>query len=288
MGARDAGRIGKKRGRDPQKRARSVVTLQAVDTPPAAASGGFWLTGWRVALLVAVLVAWELASNSIIDPFWVSRPSEIAVRLWQLTASGMLLVHSAATLWQAVLGLALGLPVGVALGVLLAAFPRFAQVVEPFWMGLYSLPRIALGPLFVIWFGIGLFSKVVLVFSLVVFVFVLNTHQGLREVDRDLVSLMRTMRASRSYILWRVQMPSIIPWIIAAFRINVGIALIGSVLGEMLGANRGLGWYIQYSGARLDTTGVFTGLFVLMIMALLFNEAIRIVEERLLPYKKAA
>jgi len=264
------------------------VSLQAGSVKARAPLAGFTLSFWRIVVLIGILLFWEWAARNIIDPFWISMPSQIAERLWQQASTGMLFIHSAATLWQALLGLALGLPIGVGCGILLAAWPRFAQVIEPFWMGIYSLPRIALGPLFVIWFGIGLMSKVVLVFSLVVFVFILNTHQGLREVDRDLVSLMRTMRASRFYILRRVQIPSILPWIIAAFRINVGMALIGSILGEMLGANRGLGWYIQISGARLDTAGVFAGLLVLMVMALLMNEIIRLVERWLLPYNRDA
>lgn len=240
---------------------------------------------WRLGLLVVTLALWELATRTVISPFWVSQPSLIAQRLWELSITGVLFAHAATTLWQAILGLLLALPVGVAFGVAMAAWPRFAEIVDPFFMGLYSLPRIALAPLFVIWFGIGLLSKVMLVFSLVVFVFVLNTHQGLREVDRDLISLMRTMRASRAYILRRVQIPSILPWIIAAFRINVGLALIGSVLGELLGSNRGLGWYIEHSGGRLDTTGVFTGLVALMITALLINELVRVAEARLLPFQ---
>lgn len=240
---------------------------------------------WRLGLLVVTLGLWELAARTVISPFWVSQPSLIAQRLWDLASSGALFAHAGTTLWQAILGLILALPVGVAFGVAMAAWPRFAEIIDPFFMGLYSLPRIALAPLFVIWFGIGLLSKVMLVFSLVVFVFVLNTHQGLREVDRDLISLMRTMRASRTYILRRVQIPSILPWIIAAFRINVGLALIGSVLGELLGSNRGLGWYIEHSGGRLDTTGVFTGLVALMITALLINELVRIAEARLLPFQ---
>jgi NitT/TauT family transport system permease protein len=153
-------------------------------------------------------------------------------------------------------------------------------------MGLYSLPRIALAPLFVIWFGIGLWSKVMLVFSLVVFVFILNTRQGLLEVDRDLLSLMRTMRASRDYIFRRVQIPSILPWLIAAFRINVGLALIGSVIGELLGSNRGLGWYVEHSGGRLDTTGVFVGLIALMVLALAINETVSFAERRLLRFQR--
>ncbi len=243
------------------------------------------LMAWRLLLLLLLLAIWELAARTIINPFWVSQPTAIGERLWELASSGMLFIHSATTLWQALLGIAIGLPVGVGCGVLLTAWPRVARVVEPFWMSLYSLPRIALAPLFVIWFGIGLLSKVMLVFSLVVFVFVLNAQQGLREVDRDLLSLMRTMRASRLYVFRRVQLPAIVPWILAALRINVGLALIGSVLAEMLGANRGLGWYIAHAGGRLDTTGVFAGLVALMIIALLINEVIGRVERRLMPYR---
>jgi len=261
----------------------NISTVTAVKAQNSGAAR-FQLLAWRLLVLLLSLLVWEVAARTVIDPFWVSQPSQIFIRLWQLASTGMLFVHAGVTLWQAVLGMALGLPIGVAIGILLAAWPRFAQVVDPFIMGLYSLPRIALAPLFVIWFGIGLWSKVMLVFSLVVFVFILNTYQGLREVDRDLVSLMRTMRASRLYTLRRVQIPSILPWIIAAFRINVGMALIGSVLGEMLGSNRGLGWYIEFSGGRLDTTGVFTGLIVLMVIALAINEAVKAAEVRLLPF----
>ncbi len=235
----------------------------------------------RTVLLVAILALWQIASSTIIDPFWVSRPSDIAVRLWELGQSGMLFIHSWATLWQAILGLVLALPVGVGLGIILVALPKTARVVDPFLMGLYSLPRIALAPLFVIWFGIGLLSKVMLVFSLVVFVFVLNTRQGLLEVDRDLISLMKTMRATRQYIFKRVQMPSILPWLIAAFRINVGLALIGSAIGELLGSNRGLGWYIEHSGGRLDTTGVFAGLIVISVMAMVMYELFAVLEKRM-------
>jgi NitT/TauT family transport system permease protein len=260
----------------------------ATDTAAKNVTGAFMvrvqLFGWRLLVLLVALIVWEVGARTVIDPFWVSQPSLIAKRLWDLGSSGILFVHAGITLWEAALGMALGLPVGVAVGVVLAAWPRFSEVIDPFIMGLYSLPRIALAPLFVIWFGIGLWSKVMLVFSLVVFVFILNTYQGLREVDRDLVSLMRTMRASRLYTLRRVQIPSILPWIIAAFRINVGMALIGAVLGEMLGSNRGLGWYIEFSGGRLDTTGVFTGLIVLMVIALGINEAVKAAEARLLPF----
>ncbi len=244
------------------------------------------LTAWLVLVLIIVFGLWQFASGRLIDDFWISSPRDIFVRLWELGASGMLWIHSWTTLWQALLGLVLALPIGVGFGIFLVAFPRTALAIDPYLMGLYSLPRIALAPLFVIWFGIGLMSKVMLVFSLVVFVFVLNTRQGLLEVDRDLVNLMKTMRASRKYIFRRVELPSILPWIIAAFRINVGLALIGSVIGELLGSNRGLGWYIEHSGGRLDTTGVFAGLIALMILALAINEVVSAVERRVLRFQR--
>jgi NitT/TauT family transport system permease protein len=232
----------------------------------------------RLVILAVLLGAWQYAADRLIGTFWISSPSLIGEWLWLLHRSGDLYWHAEMTVWQAFVGLVFGLVVGVALGLLLGAMPRIAAIVDPFIMALYSLPRIALAPLFILWFGIGLLSKIVMVFSLVFIVFVLNTMNGLREIDRDLISLMRTMRAGRLYVIRRVQLPSLVPWVFAALRISIGLALIGSVLGELLGANRGLGWYIEDAGGRLDTTGVFAGLVALMIVAVLANEVVKLLE----------
>lgn len=237
----------------------------------------------RFALFIVAAAIWELLSRTLVDPFWISSPLLVGQRLYELLSSGDLFWHARATVWQALLGFALGLVAGVICGGLLSAFPRLARAVDPFLMGFYSLPRIALAPLFILWCGIGLLSKVLMVFSLVVFIFLLNTMQGLQQVDRDLVDLMRSMRASRRFIALRVQLPSMVPWLIAAARISVGLALIGSVLGEVLGANRGLGWYVEFSSGRLDTTGVFAGLVVLMVIAVILNLMIDIVERHFAP-----
>lgn len=138
-----------------------------------------------------------------------------------------------------------------------------------------------MAPLFILWFGIGLLSKVMMAFSFVVFIFLLNTMQGLREVDRDHIDLLRSMRASPAFIARRVQFPSMMPWLIAAARISVGLALIGSVLG----ANRGLGWYVEHASGRLDTTGVFAGLTALMIIAVLMKQAVNLLERWVSPAK---
>ncbi len=244
-----------------------------------------WLRGMaeKTSVFVAAIALWEILARTVIDPFWMSMPSLVGERLWKLAISGDLLWHTQATVVQAMLGLVSGLVVGVAAGVVLTRYGRVAEAMNPIIMGLYSLPRIALAPLFIIWFGIGLLSKVMMVFSFVVFIFLLNTMQGLRAVDPDLVDLMRSMRATPAFIARRVQFPAILPWLVNAARISVGLALIGSVLGELLGASRGLGWYVEHSGGRLDTTGVFAGLVALMVVAIALNTIVDLVERWLIP-----
>ncbi len=119
-------------------------------------------------------------------------------------------------------------------------------------------------------------------FSLVVFVVILNTYEGMRGVDRELVDMMRAMRASRFYILRKVLLPGIVPWIFASIRVGVGLALIGSVVGELLGSNRGLGWYVEHAAGRIDVIGVFTGLIVLMVVGMVLNEIVKLAERSLL------
>jgi NitT/TauT family transport system permease protein len=115
-----------------------------------------------------------------------------------------------------------------------------------------------------------------------VFVVILNTYEGLRGVDRELLDMMKAMRASPWYVLRKVLLPAIVPWVFASIRVGVGLALIGSVVGELLGSNRGLGWYVENAAARIDVTGVFAGLVVLMIVGMILNELVKAVENRLL------
>lgn len=236
----------------------------------------------RVIFAIALVGAWEFSARTLVDPMWIGQPSAIAARLWSLVASGDLWWHAFPTIGQAAAGLALSILVGVPVGALLASHRFVQRVLEPYLLGLYSIPRIALAPLFILWFGIGPASKIVMAFSLVVFVVILNTYEGLRSVDRDLIDMLRAMRAPRTYI-WRVVLlPGILPWVLASVRVGVGLALIGSVVGELLGSNRGLGWYVENAAARIDVIGVFTGLIVLMIVGMGLNEVMRQVERRLL------
>lgn len=236
----------------------------------------------RILFAAACLLAWEITSRWLLDPFWIGQPSKVAERLWVMLKNGDLWWHASPTITQAVSGLLLSLVVGVPIGLLFAFNKYFENIIEPFFLGLYSIPRIALAPLFILWFGIGSMSKIIMAFSLVIFVVILNTYEGVRSVDRDLIDMMRAMRASRGYILRKVILPAIVPWIFASIRVGVGLALIGSVVGEMLGSNRGLGWLVEHSASRIDVTGVFAGLVILMMLGMLLNEVAKFVEHRLL------
>lgn len=249
-------------------------------------SFGIGRTGLQqVGLIVALLGLWELASRTLFNPFWSSRPSLIAVRLLELAKSGDLWVHTSTTLQEAGAGLLLAALFGIPLGIVLARAPQVARAVDPVVMGLYGLPRVALAPLFILWFGIGLFSKIMMAFTMVVFIFLMNVMEGIRTIDPDHLDLMKSMRAGRFYLVRRVLLPAVTPWILASFRIGIGLALIGAVVGELIGANRGLGWYVESCGGQLDTTGVFTGLIVLMALAMLANQVIGWVERRMIKWR---
>jgi NitT/TauT family transport system permease protein len=253
------------------------VIVDEILAPNGAARGGMDASAllWRSALVIGLLLVWELAAGRLFNEFWSSRPSLIGERLFVLLKSGEIWRHVSATVAEALLGLFLGAAIGTPIGIALAHYPRAAKIVDPFLMGLYGLPRVALAPMFILWFGISLFSKVMMSFSMVLFVFILNVTEGIHTIDRDVIDLMRTMRAPRSYIMRKVTIPAIVPWLVASFRI-----------GELIGANRGLGWYVVRAGGQLDTTGVFAGLFLLMLLAMIANQIIFMIERKALHWRR--
>lgn len=241
----------------------------------------------RILVFVAILAAWEAAGYLGVGEIWISSPSAVGERLFTLASSGELFVHAQRTLAEATLGLALAFAVGVPVGIAMARYRYSYEVAEPFVMALYSLPRVALAPLFIIWFGIDLFSKVMMAFSTVIFIFMLNIHEGLKTIDRDLVDLFRTMRAPRGVMLRKVILPWLAPWVIASLRIGIGLALVGAVVAELIGSSAGLGWYIESSAGRLDTTGVFAGLVSLTVIAAVGNALVAKLEQRMTGWRTA-
>ncbi len=240
---------------------------------------------WRILVGVFLAAVWQVLGTWVVDGFWISSPLKVSQRVVQLAVSGDLVLHLWATLEVALYGLALGMVAGVLAGVVLGLVPHLATILEPYIMIFYTLPRIALAPLFIMYLGIGVVSKVALTFTIVVFIALLNTYQGVRSVDRDLVDALRTMRANRGQTIRWVVLPSIVPWVLATVRIGIGLALIGAIVAELISASRGLGWYMQRSAGTFDVTGMFAGMLVLAVTAAVINGLVTAVEQRLLAWR---
>jgi len=240
----------------------------------------------RVVAILLPLVGWQLLSDNWSGGKWISSPLAVVERLSSMARDGSLQMHTWQTLEEALVGLLCGLVLGVALGVALGMWKRLSDAVDPIIMGFYSLPRVSLAPLFIIWMGIGLLAKVALVASVVLFVVLFNVREGVRSVDRDIVAAFRSMNASRGAMVRYVVIPSLVPWIFASIRIGIGMALIGAVVAELIGSSRGLGWYVMHSTGVYDMTGSITALVVLMILAIIFNWFLAIVEKRMLRWRR--
>lgn len=248
----------------------------------------FKLWAARIALLLGFLATWELAvTHGKIDDFWISRPSAILLTLWTFFSTGFIYPHLSATLLEALLGLIAGSVGGVALGFFLARFEFFGRVVNPFIFFLYSIPRIALAPLFVLWFGIGLSSKIFTIFMIVFFLLLVNTMTGIRNVDPHLVRGMKAMGATRMQIARMVILPSTLVWILAGLQVAIPNSVIGAVIAEYVGATKGLGYLILFASSNLDTTSLLAAITVLGIISVIISRATSYAESRLLRWRAA-
>lgn len=242
----------------------------------------------RAIAIILPLVGWQLLSDNWSGGKWISSPLGVLERLVSMARDGSIQMHTWETLKEALVGLLCGVVLGVVLGVALGLWKRLSDAVDPIVMGFYSLPRVSLAPLFIIWLGIGLLAKVALVASVVLFVVLFNVREGVRSIDRDIVAAFRSMNASRGAMVRYVIIPSLVPWIFASIRIGIGMALIGAVVAELIGSSRGLGWYVMHSTGVYDMTGSITALVVLMILAIIFNWVLAVVEKRMLSWRRNA
>jgi NitT/TauT family transport system permease protein len=246
-----------------------------------------WLvTATQVALAVAFLAGWELGVRAgKIDSFFFSSPSQIGATIANWWHQGYIVKDVLITMWETVLGLIIGGIVGIVLGIVLASNRFLGAVFEPLLVLLNSIPRVTLVPLFILWFGFSLLSKVVSAVVLVLFVVFFATYAGIKDVDPTLVANVRVMGAKRMDVVRHVLVPSALTWIFASLRSAVGFALIGAVVAEYFGASAGVGYRIQYSEAQLNTSGVFGGLAILMVLVTFVDTFIRWVQRRVLVWK---
>jgi NitT/TauT family transport system permease protein len=242
----------------------------------------------QVAALVVLFGSWQLlASAHILDPAFVSEPTQFFPSFWDGITRGGLLGLMGTTLYETVVGFAVASALGLAGGYLLAEYTVFDAITRPFMTGFNSLPRIALAPLFVLWFGLGSLSRIVLIVSLSFFIVAFNTYAGLQGVHRDHLLLARVLGASRAERFWKFVVPSAAPAIFAGLQLALTYAFLGAVVGEMLTGSQGLGGYLALKMGTFDTTGFFGGLVLLVIVALVVSGAMRLVESRVLRWQAA-
>jgi NitT/TauT family transport system permease protein len=221
----------------------------------------------QIAVLIVVFGIWEwLVAGGVVKDHFLSRPSQIWAAFLEFWQSGELWVHSRATLWATLWALVIGVPLGVLIGLLLSWNRHVDRVLSPFLVPLNSMPRIALAPLFIVWFGLTMTSKVVLGVSIVLFVMAFNTRAGLQSTDPNLTTMARLHGFGRRSIYWKIVLPSSVPMIFAGVRLSVTYALLGVVASEMIASRDGLGMYIVSFSNTMNIAGVFALLGVLAVM----------------------
>lgn len=246
---------------------------------------------YRCLVLVIGLLIWQFAAGDLVpgvklvDPFFTSSPSRVFFDLITGLKNGELLLDLAVTLFEAFAGLAIGVVSGVAVGLLFGMWKPLEQVGEPFMAALNALPRPAIAPLAVLWFGIGFSSKILLAWSLVFFLVFYNTYLGVKTVDQDIVNAIRVMKARPAQLIRIVIFPSVFSWIFAAFRLSVSYALIGAIIGEFVGATSGLGYQLMSAEGLLQTDRVYTVLLMLGATAVLLTAGAKMLESRILKWR---
>src|SRR5215469_5737369 len=247
----------------------------------------------QVALFIVVFGGWQLfTSLKIVDPFFFGQPSGIVHQAWAWvqhgTNFGSIWEQIWTTMEEAIFGFLIGVAAGVVAGVLLGQVRFLSEVLSPYIKAVNALPRIVLGTLFIIFLGLGMSSKVVLAAFLVFFVVFFNAFQGVREVDGNLINNVRILGASRLQVVRNVVIPSALTWIIASLHVAFGFAVIGAIVGEVLGAQHGLGLIISNAQNNFDADGVFAAMLIIGVLALTAEWLIGLLERRLLAWRPQA
>jgi NitT/TauT family transport system permease protein len=237
---------------------------------------------YQLLLLAAILILWELGIRTgYLRVYIYGVPSGVFRAFGAQLADGTLLRHFWVTGQEVVLGFLIGCTLGSLCGLLLWLSPLWARILHPYMIVLNGVPKIALAPLIIVWFGLGMESKVAIAAIITFIVAFLQAYKGTQQIDEDLVRLMRSLGASKWQTFRTIVVPGSMPWVVAALRLNVGFALIGAVVGEYISAEEGLGHLVYYAGQLYDLNSVWVGIFSLMIMALLLETVVSQLEKYL-------
>ena len=229
---------------------------------------------WRLGIAAALLGLWQGISGSLVDRFWLSSPSEVAAYLWESLLRGPLLADLSLTIQATAIGYAIGAVAGLVLGFVLAQSEAVALVLKPFVLAVYGIPRIALAPVFILWFGIALPSKVMMAAMMTFMLVFFNTYEGVRSADLELRNVARILGATRWRLFLHVTVPNASPWIIAGLRVSIPQALVAAVVAEFIASTGGLGYRIMETTSGLNTAGTMAGVVVLMAVVVVLNLAL--------------
>lgn len=244
------------------------------------------LVARRLVVLGIVLSLWEaLARFGVLNPFYVPAPSKVAATLLALFVDGGIWTHIEATFGAALLGLALGVIVGAFLGVSAALLPWIGEILDPVMTVLNAVPRIILAPLFVIWFGIGIASKVAVTFVLIAVLFFFAIYAGIKEVDQRLVERVKTLGGGRSVLLREVYLPAVTAWALSNLKVAVGFAFTGAVVGEFVASSRGLGYLLSFAQSTYNASLTLALLLLIMVFVFVLFALAGRLEKRLLRWR---
>ncbi len=254
------------------------------------------LRAWQVGMLLAFFVLWHvLAVPGIVPPlyfddaskaaFFFGEPLKVLGRVWQWFSSGEIFEHLWVTLWETFLAFVIGTVSGLVIGLWLALNPVASALCDPYIKALNSMPRVILAPIFSVWFGLDIASKVALGVTLVFFIVFFNVYQGVREVSPTVLANARILGASHKQLLRHVYVPSAMSWVFASLHNSVGLAFVGAVVGEYLGSSRGVGYLILQAEGTFDINTVFAGILVLTGFALLLDFLVTLAEKRLMVWQ---
>ncbi len=245
---------------------------------------------WTALLSLALaLLAWELVSRMTALPaFILPSPSQVGKRFLESLVDGSLLLHAGITLSEVLLGLFTGTLFAIVTGYLIAKSRRFERALAPYLVATQAIPIVAIAPLLVIWFGPGMFSKVLICSLTVFFPVLVNTAVGVRAVPKSLHDLMHSLHATRGQILRHLEIPAALPIFLGGLRIGATLAVIGAVVGELVGADQGLGFLVNVGRGQYDTALVFVAVFTLILLALALYGLVALLEAKLLTWQEHA
>jgi NitT/TauT family transport system permease protein len=252
--------------------------------PDAASARPMW--PWHALLLALLFGGWHvLTRTEVLPPFFFGEPLVVGQRIVDWFVGGKIYPHLGITLLETLLAFAIGTLLGLAVGLWLGLSAVAARLLDPYITAVNSMPRVILAPIFALWFGLGIWSKVLLGVTLVFFIVFFSVYHGVREVSPTVLANARMLGASRRQLLRHVYLPSATSWVFASLHTSVGMAFVGAVVGEYLGSARGVGYLILQAEGVFDVNTVFAGVLVLTLCALVLDRIVTVVEKRLLNWR---